>query len=495
MGNSGRHPGALAKVPRMSGGLRCDWNRSRTFGINRDLPPDAACDTVCGISVISCAKMGAAPLGERRLNCKRLPLNTGISLEVDMTRVNSRLGSSTGALNSLLALLLLATCSAAPVSAQTPEAAPSTTRALTLDDAIQAAEDNNRAIRIARLEREKALDQVQVARTYRLPAFSMIALGSQSLTRLGLTLDKGSLGVYPNVGPIPGKTTTLESPLRVAGIFFANVAQPLSQQYKVGLGIQLARVGVEAADEQIRSRRQSTVNEVRRLYYGILQAESGKKSLQATVDFLKRLNRDTDQNVAQRVALKADSLNVKAQLAQAEYELLKLDDPLQTQQQQLNRLMGRDPDTPFDVDLTSKVDFELPQLQEARARAIELRPEIRLAKLQVRKAELDRRIKNAERIPDVSFSLTTLATANLSNALPRNLSGVGIQVNWDVFDWGRKRKQLQEMRQAEDQALLQLKEAEALVIVDVSHQYRRLIEARKELEVAKIGRASCRERG
>jgi outer membrane protein len=407
--------------------------------------------------------------------------------------VNSRLSYSTGALNFLLALLLLAACAAAPVSAQMPEAVPSTTRVLTLDDAIEAAEANNRAIRIAQLEREKALDQVQVARTYRLPTFSLIALGSQSLSRLGLTLDQGSLGVFPNVGPIPGKTTTLESPLRVGGIFFANVSQPLSQQYKIGLGIQLAQVGVESAEEKIRSKRQSTVNEVSRLYYGILQAESGKKSLQATVEFLKRLDRDTDQNVAQKVALKADSLNVKAQLAQAEYELLKLDDPLQTQKQQINRLMGRDPDTPFDVDLSSAVDFELPQLQEARARAIESRPEIRLAKLQVRKAELDRRIKNAERIPDVSFSLTTLATANLSNALPRNLSGVGIQLNWDVFDWGRKRNQLQEMRQAEDQALLQLKEAEALVIVDVSHQYRRLIEARKELEVARLLQSAATE--
>src|SRR5215468_8361558 len=127
-----------------------------------------------------------------------------------MTCVNSRLSSSPGALICLSAFLLLAPCFAAPVSAQMPEATPSTTRVLTLDDAIQATEANNRTIRVARLEREKALDQVQVARTYRLPTFSLIALGSQSLTRLGLTLDKGSLGIYPNVGPIPGKTTRSE---------------------------------------------------------------------------------------------------------------------------------------------------------------------------------------------------------------------------------------------------------------------------------------------
>jgi outer membrane protein TolC len=364
---------------------------------------------------------------------------------------------------------------------------------LSLDEAIKAAESNNRTIRVALLDRKKALDDINVARTNRLPVFSLTALGAQSLSRLGLTLDRGSLGIYPNVGPIPGRTTTLESPLRVGGILFANVAQPLSQQYKIGLGIRLARVGLQAADEQIRSKQQSVVNEVRRLYYGILQTQSGQKSLQATVDFLRQLDRDTGHDTLQRVALQADALKVKTQLADAEYQLLKLEDPLQTQKQQLNRLMGRDVDTPFEVDPLSLSDLELPNLKEACAKAVEMRPEIRLAKLQVQKANLDRRIANAERIPDVSLSATTLTTANLSNALPSNLSGVGVQMNWDVFDWGRKRNLVDEKRQAEEQAALELKDVEASVIVDVSHQYRKLVEARKELDVAKLLQSAARE--
>src|ERR1051325_7096692 len=120
---------------------------------------------------------------------------------------------------------------------------------LTLQQAIEAAEANNRAIRPARLERAKALSEVEIARTFRLPAFSVSALGSQSLAHLGLTLPLGSLGVYPGIGPIPGKSTTLSGPLQPAGIFYASVTQPLSQQHKIGLGIKLARVGAEIADE------------------------------------------------------------------------------------------------------------------------------------------------------------------------------------------------------------------------------------------------------
>src|SRR5499427_9599319 len=162
---------------------------------------------------------------------------------------------------------------------------------LTLQQAISAAAENNRAIRAAHLEHDKAVREVNVARTYRLPIFSVSALGSQSLAHLGLTFPLGSLGIYPGIGPVPGKTTTLTGPLQPAGIFYASVAQPLSQQRKIGLGIQFARVGVEIADEGIRSKRQSTVNEVRRLYYGVLQSESAKTSLRATVEFLRQLDK------------------------------------------------------------------------------------------------------------------------------------------------------------------------------------------------------------
>src|SRR5437868_1146412 len=119
---------------------------------------------------------------------------------------------------------------------------------LTLQQAIESAEANNRAIRAARLERTKALSEVNAARTYRLPAFSVVALGSQSLARLGLTFPPGSLGVYPNIGPIPGKSTTLSGPLQPDGIFYASITQPLSQQHRIGLGIELARIGVDIAD-------------------------------------------------------------------------------------------------------------------------------------------------------------------------------------------------------------------------------------------------------
>ena len=113
--------------------------------------------------------------------------------------------------------------------------------------------------------------------------------------------------------------------------------------------------------------------------------------------------------------------------------------------------------------------------------------------MQVKKAELDRRLKRAERIPDVSLALTNVATVNLSPILPNRLSVVGVQVTWDVYDWGRKRKQAEEKRLAEEQASLDENDIEAQIIVEVAHQYRKLIEARKEVEVAQASQSARRE--
>src|SRR4029453_131793 len=119
------------------------------------------------------------------------------------------------------------------------------------------------------LERNKALREIDIAKTRRLPVFSITALGSQPLNQLGITLERGSLGVYPNDGPIPGETTTLQSPLGFGFIGYPSGDQPPKQQYKIGLGIERAKLGVDATTEQLRAKRQGIINEVRRLYYGI----------------------------------------------------------------------------------------------------------------------------------------------------------------------------------------------------------------------------------
>jgi hypothetical protein len=43
---------------------------------------------------------------------------------------------------------------------------------------------------------------------------------------VGVTLEQGILGSYPDVRPIPGRTTTFEGPLQIGVILFASRVDP-----------------------------------------------------------------------------------------------------------------------------------------------------------------------------------------------------------------------------------------------------------------------------
>ena len=63
---------------------------------------------------------------------------------------------------------------------------------MTLREVLDAAAANNRAIRRAELQREKAVDDLRIARTRRLPVFSATTLALQPITLGGVTLAQGA---------------------------------------------------------------------------------------------------------------------------------------------------------------------------------------------------------------------------------------------------------------------------------------------------------------
>src|SRR5262249_8877180 len=84
---------------------------------------------------------------------------------------------------------------------------------LTLEDAIQIATQQNRSVRSADLDVDKAQDKLAATRTRQYPGFSFYMLGAQQLRAYDFTLEKGVLGTYDETGPLPNEDVHLKSPL------------------------------------------------------------------------------------------------------------------------------------------------------------------------------------------------------------------------------------------------------------------------------------------
>jgi outer membrane protein len=386
----------------------------------------------------------------------------------------------------LIAIILLAS-PASILAQQSGAAAPA--EVLTLDQAISLALRDNRQVKNSQLAVGKAGDEVAAARTLRLPSMHVYSLVSQQF----LKHDGGAgsdTDVIPGVGPL----FSIGATRRPTAIFAGQILQPLSQQYRIRLGIEQAGLAREVEGERLRGAEQTTVNQVKQTYYGILQTQSARDSLLEAIRYYRELDRVMGDNVAQQVSLKAESLEVKTRLAKAEYEALNLTNQLATEKERLNNLLGRDVRAEFRVATVPDVNGIDADLALARSRALDQRPELREARLKVRQAEVDRRIKKSEYIPDVSVGFTYMSFRNFDNdVIPKNSAGLGVVMRWEVFDWGRKKNQLAEKDRTIEQAKNSLREAESLVLIDVGDNFRKLQQTRQALVVAQLKQETARE--
>ncbi len=391
---------------------------------------------------------------------------------------------------SRLCLLLLLTT---PVWAQPPAAAPRTL--LTLEEAVSTALQENRQVKNAALEISKAEHTLAAVRTRRWPIFEVIVAEDWLLNPQE---NFNALGALPGLLPIPipvsipstANLTQLRQPTAyMAGL----MTQPLSQQYRIGLNINMHGVLRDMAREQLRAKRQAVVNDVKRLYFGILQTQSSLESVEENLRFLRELDRLRGRYLKEQAVLKSETLEVKARLAQAEQDQILLRNQLATQKEQLNDLMARNILMEFRVNPVPEATPLENDLEGARTRALQQRPEVREAKLKTRQAEYDRWIKQAEYIPSISFTASYARSINLS-PLPENLGFAGFMMTWEPFDWGRKRRELAAKTETVAQTKNSSRETESQVLIDVDSKFRNLQASRGQLKASRAAQEAAGEK-
>jgi outer membrane protein TolC len=359
---------------------------------------------------------------------------------------------------------------------------------LTLDQAIALALHENHVVRGAENEAEKAGHAVAATRTHRLPSMEAFGVAGEQFVE-PVHLENPLSNIFPGVGPF----FSVGIPRRPTGIFAGLILQPLTQQYRLGLTVEQAKLARNVETERLRLVRQSTIDRVKQTYYGMLQTQSALESVQEALASYRELDRLTSEKVTQQVSLKNASLDVRTRLAKTEYEALNLSNELATQKEQLNNLLGRDVRTEFRLNPAPNMNGFPADLESARNRALDQRPEIREAKLKVKQAEVDRRIKKSEYIPDVSAGFLYMTFRNFDDFIPKNLATAGLAVKWEVFDWGRKRQELAEKENTIEQAKDLLHEAESHVLIDVGQKFRKLQQTRQAFVVAQLAEETARE--
>ena len=371
--------------------------------------------------------------------------------------------------------------------------ATSSSETLTVDQAVRYALQKNPSLRTAGLDVEKAGDTLSAFRTRRLPSIKWNVLGGQLLTKPTVNFDRGVFGTYPGVGPIPGEDTKVNIPRRPTAFVFGQILQPLSQQYRLGLGVKALELGRQLEAAKLAERRAAVAEQVRKAYYRLLETQSALESVEQSLPLYQETVRLAKVGLRMETVLASQRLKAEAEVAKVELEALKLRNPIATQIEALNELMGRPVNTPFRTVGVEQIDEESMDFERTIQKALTQRPEVRQASLRVQQADLDVRVKKSEYIPDVSLALTYGSAFNFQNALPQNVATAGVSLDWEVFDWGRKKQEMSAKRHTASQARLAEEALDRRIRVEVAQALRQCAETAQRVKVSTLVQQAARE--
>ena len=364
---------------------------------------------------------------------------------------------------------------------------------LRLDQAVQMALTHNVDVVNSVLDVEKAADRSRAFHSALFPKTTVYALGSEQLSKFSFTVDAGSLGTYPGIGPVPAKDIPYSTSLQPTGLIIGRVSQPLSAIYRIRLNWKALDLITQISKEKARGKRQDTIQDVKQLYYNIEQAEGSLAVTRETIALYQEVERITNDYVAKQTELESDLLQVQANLAKAQESEQEVSSQEATQKERLNDLMGRDVLVDFTVTPMSDAKQTETDLSSARKTALDQRPEIREASLQIKRSAEELKAKRAEYIPDIAAEFNSFSFLNYSSFLPGGTYSVGFSLSWEPLDWGRKKNEIAEKRHTLEQDQNTEQSAQRKVIIDVDDKYRKMQLSWTKLNTARLSQRAAIE--
>lgn len=362
---------------------------------------------------------------------------------------------------------------------------------LTVEQAVSGAYAANRLLKASELETLKAQELASAAKTLHLPQFKVYGLASRAFDPITFTVPKGSLGVVPPLGPFPVADMNITAANNVYGAVAAQATLPLSQHYKINMAVQARKLQTEISLQDLRARRQEVRIGVEKLFYGVLQAQSGIEAAKLLEQVYADAMADMENYRAEKAVLDADYYKVKGKLLRSRYDRLKAENTLADLKRQLNNAMGREVDTPFSVAMPAEPgEGDMPS--EASSSATAQRPDVKRAAFLASQASYDSRLKKAEYIPDLSFTANYLRFVN-TTYVPDNISGVGLLLSWDIFDWGKRGHELEEKRKTVQQAEQLFTEQREKAGIDLRARRASLLEAADLVQVVRMEKRAADE--
>jgi outer membrane protein TolC len=375
-----------------------------------------------------------------------------------------------------LAMAGLAALSAAPQYA-------AELRQLTLTEAVHLAISQNHALKIARL---KVVENQQKKAGERSAYFPAITNQSNVLHITDLQtigIPAGTLGTAGGA-LVPAHGVNLPQGQKTFFTTGTQLSQPLTQLIRVHAANQIAAAEAAVSKDDLKKAENEVALQVHSLYFGILIARLQKQAAEQQAAYAGESLRESEEDVRNGNALSVAAIQGRAGLLESQQSVLTAQFQLSDLNTELNDLLGLPLDTQLDLDPAVPASFELHPREEYLQTAWSESPEILAAEEMVRKARAGVTGAKSAYIPDI----TAYARHSYQDGVPflvRNFGTFGVSLNYEVFDFGKRRAAVREREAQRAQAQENLQRLKDQAAVGIERDYNKLERTKSLVEVAK----------
>jgi len=382
-----------------------------------------------------------------------------------------------GAAPVAAAVLLAITCGAA---------AHAQPRKLTLEEAVSLATQHNSMVKIAGDKVREMDARVHGARASYFPSLSNETNAVHIAEEQHINIAQGAIGVYPQIGPIPGTSLSLSQGKPSFGLSTTTLSQPITQYFKTRAGVAVNRADAAGARADMRRAENDVAFKVKEVYYGILATARRRDAVDAQIRAAELRITETRNAVDTGVALEVKAAEVRAQIAQAKHAHGQLQDAVADMTEELADLCGLPVDAELDLSQPDgSASDASPEAGAAVQLALAKNPEIEGAAHQLEKARAAVRAARAEYIPEVSAFAQHVYQDGAPFLSSANNGVFGVHMTWTLFEFGKRRGQVLERTAEVAQAEENLARLRNRVRIDVEKAVRKLNRAETGVESAR----------
>jgi outer membrane protein len=393
----------------------------------------------------------------------------------------------------MTAVAALAVYFATPSWSQTPssQTAPTTqpgstpsARKLTLEDAVNLALRNSKALQIAAEGVIKARGRVNEARAAYLPTVN----SDTTFTRL----DEGSSITFPGPGGEPQTIPLVRQDQKSVAVV---AALPIDIVGQIGAAVSASEFQEIAARLDYNRTRNQVVLDVKNAYFDVLRARAfvgvAEQALQNAKDRLAT----AEAYLRAGTGTRFDVLRAETEVANAQQNVISAKNRVNLAIAVLNNVLNLDQNTPIETEETGDANAgKVSSFDDAISEAYKTRPEILQSEAFIRAAEKGVVLAQRSVMPSVSLAWNFQYTPDAGGFSPKKTSWAALaRVSLPIFDAGVSRARIQQARADVNSTRINRQITMDSVALEIRQSYLSVVEAQERLNVTTAALTQAQE--